>query len=149
MSEGPASQRRWAGAVARYWKQLEKLLTTLDARSQRFFRNVSLHDGWVLGISLGTGRRGRSMTLTMEVEAPEQDRVYQLGYDELSRFELNRVGEQVLFDERDQVFGTWGYDELTLLPSGAYRHEVLFSSGTTLLVEFRRFRVVSKKTVPA
>jgi len=33
----------------------------------------------------------------------------------------------------------WGYDELTVAKEGSFRHEVLFASGSTLAIEFKRF----------
>jgi len=40
--------------------------------------------------------------------------------------------------EGDHI-GDWGYDEVTAVDENYLRHEVLFSTGTTILIEFKHF----------
>jgi hypothetical protein len=44
-----------------------------------------------------------------------------------------------LFHHEGGHIGDWGYDEVTAADENYLRHEVLFSSGTTILIEFTQF----------
>jgi hypothetical protein len=44
-----------------------------------------------------------------------------------------------LFHEEGGRIDDWGYDELTAAGKLYLRHEVLFSSGATALIEFQKF----------
>ena len=60
----------------------------------------------------------------------------------VTRVEVNFPGKRVLFPVGMYAnFGDWGYDELTPGKNGLFRHEVLFASGSTLSIEFKKFAV--------
>ena len=140
------ARRKWMAAQSRYQLQLRDVLGAFGVAARRFFTDVSLHDGTLLGVSVQfPGRRSAGMVVTCDVEAPDGSGIYRLSFGEVERFEVDRLKAASLGDEHDKSLGTWGYDELTRREAGAYRYEVLFSSGATLTVEFGRFRVVKRK----
>jgi hypothetical protein len=66
--------------------------------------------------------------------------LYTLQYTGVARVDLNCPGRVTLFPVGEHAqFGDWGYDELTASKDGLFRHEVLFASGSTLAVEFKKF----------
>ena len=56
-----------------------------------------------------------------------------------SRINLSLSGKTILFPTGSDDFHHWGYDELSLRGSGIFRHEILFASGATILIDFQQF----------
>jgi hypothetical protein len=64
----------------------------------------------------------------------------------IRRIDVNFPGKVKLFPIGMYTnFGDWGYDELTSPEKGFFRHEVLFSSGATITVEFGDISVDRKR----
>jgi hypothetical protein len=73
------------------------------------------------------------------------NRWYVLEYTKVERIDLNYPGELKLFPAGfDTNFGDWGYDELTSPKQSLFRHEILFSSGATVTIDFRNCSVRRK-----
>jgi hypothetical protein len=61
-----------------------------------------------------------------------------LDYRDVKRIDVNFPGKVQLFPiGMNTNFGDWGYDELTSPKKGLFHHEILFSSGATIAIEFR------------
>jgi hypothetical protein len=70
---------------------------------------------------------------------------YTLEYKNIDKIELNYPGKIKLFPMgMFPNLGDWGYDELTSIANGLFRHEILFSSGATIVVDFRQVSVHRK-----
>ncbi len=62
-------------------------------------------------------------------------------YVGIRRLIFDYPSDKPLFHYHDcGPIGDWGYDELTAVDKTYLRHEVLFSSGTILLIEFMKFK---------
>jgi hypothetical protein len=71
---------------------------------------------------------------------------YVLEYKQVERIELSFPGDLELFPVGfDPNFGDWGYDELTSPKEKLFRHEILFSSGATITIDFRDFSFRRRK----
>jgi hypothetical protein len=66
---------------------------------------------------------------------------WKLSYSTCRRASIDFPTDSPLFHTEGHGFGDWGYDELTDAGNGFLRHEVLFASGSILLVEFRELKV--------
>lgn len=88
----------------------------------------------------------RKLTVRLFVLSDTADQhCYTLEYKDVKRIDVNFPGRQELFPIGMHTnFGDWGYDELTSPEKGLLRHEVLFSSGATIAVEFRDVSVRRK-----
>lgn len=64
-----------------------------------------------------------------------QPPVYTLRYRDVGRLVVDFPSERPLFHAPGRGFDDWGYDELTAAGRRQLRHEILFSSGGTILVE--------------
>lgn len=65
---------------------------------------------------------------------------YALEYRNVERVELSFPGKLELFPSGlHPNLGDWGYDELTSPEKKLFRHEILFASGATIVIEFRDF----------
>jgi hypothetical protein len=137
---------------ALYRRQLDELKTRLSEGSWEFFDSVSLHDGTLLAMRVGDDIdklfptyksilvNRRILSVELEVLSHDETRLYTLRYDRLHRvvfdfpsphhwyFRYNDVGANPIDD--------WMADELTSVNEQVLRHEVLFSSGATLLIDF-------------
>ena len=61
--------------------------------------------------------------------------VWNLSYRGVRRFVIDYPSEDPMFYFEGQGFGDWGYHELTDAGDGYLRHEILFATGSTILLE--------------
>jgi hypothetical protein len=147
-----AATNEWDKNLAAYVKELNGFLPELNARARWFFKRISLHDGTLTRMEVGdrldnpisAGNRGdvnrRKAAVRLFVLAAEFDSIFTLEYREVTRVELNFPGKAELFSAGQYPnFGDWGYDELSRVGDGVFRHEVLFSSGSTIMIDFQKF----------
>jgi hypothetical protein len=148
---GPNSNidEQWDVAFKTYELQLAQLLPRLNENAQKFFKEVSLHDAALTKAEFGDNidspmtKMGsdefndRAANVRMHATSAYGDRIHVLEYKGVTRLEVKFPGDVVLFPvSREANFGDWGYDELTEASAGTLRHEILFASGATILVEF-------------
>lgn len=137
--------------TAEYYRQLELLQPRLSKKVYRFFTRVSLHDGRLLafrtGDSLNRDIHGlekydinvHNVAVEMRVLGANMDVLYTLGYEKVRKVLFDYPSDEPLFHGEARHIGDWGYDELTAVDDQWLRHEVLFASGTTILIEFKDF----------
>lgn len=166
--QGPrrnAAFKTWGRRFKLYRKSLDKILPGLRPSARRFFRDaLVLHDGTLTRMEVGDhidrvegGRTGdvvnhrklrvRLFVLAYVVKRRRiiGNRWYVLEYTKVERIDLNYPGELKLFPAGfDTNFGDWGYDELTSPKQSLFRHEILFSSGATVTIDFRNCSVRRK-----
>jgi hypothetical protein len=138
-------------AFSEYRQEIEALKAKLGSRIYDFFLNESLHDGRVLSFTVGDGIdhevngprafdiNDSKTRVTMRVLGANLDVLYTLRYEGLRRVVFDFPSDQPLFYNQGDNIGDWGYDEFSV-PDGEYiKHEVLFSSGTSIALEFKEF----------
>ena len=150
----------WDHRFEAYQKNLKSILPKLNSGARRFFKNaLLLHDGTLtrlevgdrIGDAEGKTTRGiasrRRLTVRLFVLSDRVDQhCYILEYEDIGSIELNYPGEIVLFPAgMFSNFGDWGYDELTSVGNGLFRHEILFSSSATICISFRQVSVHRKR----
>jgi hypothetical protein len=154
-----AAFKTWDHRFKAYRKSLRKILPGLGSRARRFFRDILiLHDGTLTRFEVGDritnpaveARRGRAIrrrvTVRMYILTFRGDRVYVLEYRQVTTVEVHFPGKLELFPVGMYPnFGDWGYDELTAPEKGLFRHEILFASGASIVVEFRDFVFLRKR----
>jgi hypothetical protein len=150
----------WDRRFEAYQKNLKSILPKLNSGARRFFKNaLVLHDGTLTRMEVGDrivdaeGKttRGivsrRQLTVRLFVLSDRVDQLcYTLQYKNIERIELNYPGKTKLFPVGMFTnLGDWGYDELTATAKGLFRHEILFSSGATIIIVFRQVAVRRKR----
>ena len=147
-----AVDKVWKRRGKAYRKNLKRILPALNPQGKRFFRDaLILHDGTLIRLETGdhvavTHWRtrkfrwnDREVTVRFLVLSDIGDNLFTIEYKQVTSANLNFPGNAELFPVgRFPNFGDWGYDELTLTRKGVFRHEILFSSGATISIEFRR-----------
>jgi hypothetical protein len=168
--QGPRSKaafKIWDSRFAQYQQQLNKILPALNPPARNFFSHpLALHDGTLMRMEVGdriddirvkprrniVNRRNLRVRLHVLAENVKQRRVVGhswcvLEYRAVERVEVNYPGRLKLFPVGlDPNLGDWGYDELTCPAKNVFRHEILFSSGATITIDFRGFSFRRKRS---
>ena len=146
----------WKRRAGKYWKQFKRLEPRLGMSAAKFLRTARLHDATVVNLTLdqrllvaGGARHGSKPPHPMEVRiqllsAGKPAQRYELRYRSVRLVRLDYPSDEPLFYSRG--LGDWGYDEVTAADRKFLRHEVLFASGATLMIEFQR--IVCRKVRP-
>jgi len=135
-----------------YRRQLNVLRPRLPDDVWTFFDSVSLHDGTLLVLRVGddidkrfpTHRsilvNKRRLSVELEILNHDETRLFTLRYDRLHRvvfdFPTAVPWYSRFADPASDPIDDWMSDEVTAVDEKVLRHEVLFSSGATLLLEF-------------
>ena len=139
-----------------YLSQLEGLRPRLSKQTYRFFTTENLHDGRLLEFITGDGIghnvsagnfdiNAHKTSAQMKVLGANLDALYILKYKKVRRVVFDYPTVEPLFHDEGRQIGDWGYDELTAADDNYLRHEVLFASGTSILVECKYFSYARKK----
>jgi hypothetical protein len=138
--------RQWDQNSRAYRRQLLRLKGRLGARAFRFFTHHLLHDGRFICLQVREREVSlpqASFTTKVEIEVmagTSAATLYRLQYLDVSTIRLDVPSNEPLFLTGSGArIRWWGYDELTAAKGGRLRHEILFDSGSTLLIEFKRF----------
>lgn len=131
-----------------YTERLEKLRPRLSERNYKFFRS-GLHDARLISFATGDGlhihsAREKPVTINDFYRTSAEIKVINLDFNAIYHLKYGKVSKSVFdFPSEDPLWGNniddWGYDELSEVSDKVLRHEILFSSGTTILIEFERF----------
>src|SRR5689334_6880359 len=134
----------WKRNVAAYRRQLARLRPRLSAAAFSFFIEHSLHDGELTSLLVtdnadARSSRPASIDVSMVIITGGQHRFeYTLHYRMVERLVIDHPSAKPMFLTRQRGFADWGYDELTVAKR-LLRHEILFSAGSTILLEFHGF----------
>jgi hypothetical protein len=135
-----------------YRRQFNALKHRLPNDVWTFFDSVSLHDGTLLALRVGDDVDKRYPTygsvivnkrqLSVELEVLNHDEtwLFAVRYERLHRvaFDFPTADPWYLrfADRGSNPIDDWMADEVTAVDEKVLRHEVLFSSGATLLLDF-------------
>jgi hypothetical protein len=134
-----------------YVRQLEELRPRLSEDTYRFFTGENLHDGRLLAFIAGDGIdfdihgperfdiSSNNTSVRMKVLGANLDILFTLKYTKVKRVVFDYPTDEPLFHREGRQIGDWGYDELTAADDKYLRHEILFASGTAILIEFKDF----------
>jgi len=140
-----------------YQAELETLRERIDETAFHFFTEADVHDGELLDYTIKDGSRpaplgqpGREweslrnypVTVTLRVLDAYDKLLWTLKYSNVRKVSVSYATEEEPWS--GSGFGDWGYHELLDAGDGFLRHEVLFASDSTLLVEFKSIVVSSQ-----
>jgi hypothetical protein len=142
-----------------YRRQLDLLKARLPESVWTFFDSVSLHDGTLIALRVGDDIdkrfptygsilvNKRHLSVDLEVLNREETLLCALRYDRLHRVAFDFPTAEPWYsrfaDRGSNPIDDWMSDELTAIDERLLRHEVLFSSGATLLLDFETISVRS------
>lgn len=146
-------ESEWARASSEenfklYADRLEILRPRLTERNYQFFRK-GLHDARLISFSTGDGlhidfNREKKISINDFNRTSVEIKLLNAEFDAIYHLKYGKVTKSVFdFPSNDPLWGNniddWGYDELSEVNEKVLRHEVLFSSGTSILIEFEKF----------
>ncbi len=150
--------KKWDRNVRAYYKQLKYLKPRLNKRAFDFFNRISLHDASLLSFNVGDGlhfpwdAKIKSFMgqprIEMHVLGAKGDMIYTLNYSGLKQVYFDFPTKYPLFHRLGGSIGDWGYHELTATDKSHLRHEILFSSGASIIIGFMKFSysIIKRKT---
>ena len=164
---GMGASRRWDENWDAYVRELESLRDRLRPDVFDFCRNADVHDGALVHLHIrdfdplcpqpdppsddadadenDDRPREGPYRVTVELKvATSIDRFdieWTLRYAHIRRIVLDFPTTSPLFYNPGGGFESWGYHELGDAGEGFLRHEILFSSGSVVLIEFRDLTV--------
>jgi hypothetical protein len=156
----PTIDKEWEEAFVAYGAQLDLLRQRLSEDAFFFFRFADVHDGELMELTVMDG--SRPAPLSEEARPWASPRAYPVqvnlkvldawdrflwavSYTGVRRLVTNFPDEKRGWYQDGEGFGDWGYHELCAVDEVCLRHEILFASGSTLLIEFDRVVVSVKK----
>ena len=141
------SDRNWQ----EYGQELEKLESRLGIEAYEFFKTAERHDGRLIAFTVGDAinhdvheptkfdLNPNDTAVEIKLLSPYLNTLYTLNYSGVRKVVFDYPSDDPLFHYDGRQISDWGYDEVTAVDEKFLRHEVLFSSGTTILIEFTNF----------
>ena len=138
------SDRNWQ----EYRQELEETSVKTHPQAYEFFKTGERHDGRLISFTVGDAINhdvhgptkfdinSRDTTVEIKLLSPYLNTLYTLSYSGVRKAVFDYPSDDPLFHYEGGRIDDWGYDEVTAVDEGFLRHEVLFSSGTTILIEF-------------
>jgi hypothetical protein len=136
----------WKHNLKAYADQLGLLRPRLSKRAYEFFARISLHDGTLISLTVGDAietslgelsslsRNARKAKVVLRLLNYEQDSLYTLRFTR-----IRRVLIESRLEEPRPVIDDFLYGELTPADESHLCYRILFSSGTLIAIEFKRF----------
>lgn len=138
--------KKWNKNLESYWDYIKSIEPKLKGHAKRFFPKMSLHDGTLKQFSIGDilpkkGHRASSVGTYAEFQIllPDSDKLVILKYKNIRKCNIDYPSDFPLFLNDNNSFGDWGYDEFKLLDDSWMQHEILFSTGMVIIMEFKKF----------
>ena len=157
---GLEASRRWDENAAAYVDELDSLRGRVPPDVFDFFKSADVHDGALIHLRIrdfdpSAPRPGGEPDETGSDDGPWEgpylltvelivcnsddrfDTQWTLIYGHIRRILVDFPTASPLFFDPGGGFEDWGYHELSDAGDGFLRHEVLFASGSVVLIEFR------------
>ena len=157
LSNSERNDREWEQLLVAYRENLSTLRSRLSPEAMAFFDDANVHDGHLAEFRIGqqspltpwdgSPDTEHPVTVQLTVRDATGHAAWLLKYSNVRRVVVDYPSEAELFPIGGEGFGDWGYHELTDAGGGFLRHEVLFATGATLLVEFGSIQVDRAATI--
>ena len=146
IANSPAHDEEWERLLVAYRDELAGLAERIPPATMVFFAEANVHDGQLLEFRVsqptartpwdGAAETEHPVDVQLVVQEEGGASTWRLKYSNVRRVNVDYPSTSPLFPMGGEGFGDWGYHELTNAGGGLLRHEVLFATGTSLLVEF-------------
>lgn len=150
----------WTENSKKYTEQLDSLESMFSKDTFHFIRKESIHDGNLVSfeiINANELNRVKSNTykikrqirepISVVIKVLSEGILYELSYSLVKNLNVKFLGESDLFQPYFRDFGDWGYDEVTSIDDNVLCHEILFSSGAEIHIEFEKMKVKRKRVI--
>lgn len=116
--------------------------------SQKFLRmylgNHGFHDFQIKNIVLTHKEYGFKNPISLEIYVTDSVNTFKITYKCIKKFYVNYEEIEEDWSAR-RGFDTWGYDEFIPVDEQTLSHEILFASGSTILIHFKNNNIFVTK----
>lgn len=154
------SSKIWTENSKKYSEQLDSLQNRFSKDTFHFIKEESIHDGNLVSFEIINSNelnrvRSKSYKLKRRIREPisvvikvlSEGILYELSYSSVKNLNVKFSGESDLFQPYFRDFGDWGYDEVTSIDDKVLCHDILFSSGAEMHIEFDKMKVRRKRVI--
>lgn len=154
------SSKVWTQNLKKYSEQLDSLQSRFSNDTFHFIKKESIHDGNLVSFEIINSNelnRVRSKTyklkrrnrepISVVIKVLSEGILYELSYSSAKSLNVKFSGESDLFQPYFRDFGDWGYDEVTSIDDKVLCHDILFSSGAEIHIEFKKMKVRRKRVL--
>lgn len=132
----------WKSADEKYDIEFNKIKNEISLGSLKVYYNCKgFHDFSLVKFELNQNEQSRNhINVRLEVFSHEFGS-YELIYSGVERFGLIFDRDEMPEFYKMPQLDTWGYDEFLRVENKILSHEILFVSGATILIHFRRIKI--------
>ncbi len=133
INESERAEEEWKVNSKLYWHEFKRLETRLNKNVFDFFSKYDFHDCTVSECKMKNFELKNNNYTSVEIVVKYGDDEWVILYNNIVKFSVNFNEDS---DNFINGFGEWGYHELLMVDTEKLSHEILFSSGATILVSF-------------
>ncbi len=149
---------KWKENINKYTEYINKISSRIPKRFYTMYKKEHLNGDNLIDLKIeNKGKKyfqketneihllikKNELEITINLLCPSKF-IYTLKYGKVKGYTLKYPSDNpVPFAEGDGI-GSWGYDELELLKDGYLKHEIMFHSGTIIIIVFKIFGYTKK-----
>ncbi len=109
-----------------------------------YLNNHGFHDCLISGMEITKKSNDFGGSISIDIKISKGSQIWLVRYGHVTKLYLDFVAEDELSffpGTNNNVWDEWGYDEFSYVGEDMLSHEILFSSGRTILIYFRKISV--------
>ncbi len=140
------AETKWEDNSKAYWARFgQSVRERLPKRVSQCHSAVGFHDSELIKIDISQGAQRAKYHVTVTIHLLLQGGKWIIQYKNVSKISFDYFTDGGTMSGLDD----WGYDEFLDVDEKLLSHEILFASGTTLLIHFPDKNVSIKKLTPS
>jgi len=129
-------------------KAYSAIFETIKIRlSQKFLKtylsNDCFHDFKIKNTVLTQKEYGFKNPVSVDVYVTDSNNTFRITYKCVKKFNVNYEEAEDMVNKRG--FDDWGYDEFSSIDEQTVSHEIIFASGSTILIHFKNSNIFITK----
>ncbi len=128
------ANRKWDENEALYHQRFQKLKDKLPRQVFDLYNSRSFHDSNLIEVKINQLDTNTKRPINVEITLTDGESCWRIIYKKIIKLQIDYSENDTLF--RSQGFGDWGYEKILDVNEDVLSHEILFSSGSKILVHF-------------
>lgn len=135
---------QWENNSKAYYEIFETIKNRLSIKFLKtYFGNHGFHDFQIKDIVLTHKEYGLKNPISVDIYITDSVDTFKITYKYIKKFNVNYEEVEGWGDRRG--FDDWGYDEFLPIDEQTLSHEILFASGSTILIHFKNNNIFVTK----
>lgn len=135
------AEKQWDKNLAEYTLLFDEFKIRLPKGFLRkYITNGGFHDFRILDIRINQKEYGKKNPISVEILITDERKAYKITYQSVVKYQMHyeeNVGCRGIDD--------WGYSEFLPLDDDTFSHEILFASGSTVLIHAASISISKQK----